>query len=346
MEPASAGGQAGALKGLDPDPLGGAASLLPSSSVLDLDGAIILGQALLANLGQVVLGTSGALTAAAVAALSGGHLLIEDVPGVGKTVLARAMAASLGAELSRVQGHPDLLPSDVTGVSVFSPDTSSWEFRPGPVFAHVVLVDELNRTPPRTQSALLETMEEQQVSVDGQSWPLPRPHMVIATQNPHSQRGTFPLVESQLDRFAIATAIGYPDAANEVHLASHVGGKFALADLQPVCAPEAWLEAQRATESVAVAPAVAQYAVELCRTTRTAPGVRLGASPRAAIWLIRAAQAHAVLYGRQYVAPDDVKAVAIGCLAHRIITDEDDAGFGPGVQVVQGILEATPTPRP
>ncbi len=347
MEPASVGGQAGALRGLGPHPWGeDDGGRLPSASALDLDGAIALGQALVTNLGQVVLGTRGALTAAAVAALSGGHLLIEDVPGVGKTVLARAMAISVGAELSRVQGHPDLLPSDVTGVSVFSPDTSTWEFRPGPVFAHVVLVDELNRTPPRTQSALLETMEEQQVSVDGQSWPLPSPHMVIATQNPHSQRGTFPLVESQLDRFAIATAIGYPDAANEVHLASHVGGKFALADLPPVCSPEVWLEAQRVTESVAVAPAVAQYAVELCRTTRTAPGVRLGASPRAAIWLIRSAQAHAVLSGRHYVAPDDVKAVAIGCLAHRIVTEEDDAGFAPAVRIVEGILEATPTPRP
>ena len=217
----------------------------------------------------------------------GGHLLIEDVPGVGKTVLARALAASLGAELSRVQGHPDLLPSDVTGVSVFSPDTGSWDFRPGPVFAHVVLVDELNRTPPRTQSALLETMEEQQVSVDGQTWPLPRPHLVIATQNPRSQRGTFPLVESQLDRFAIATSIGYPDADNEAQLARHQAGKFALAELTPVCTTQGWWHAQAATESVLVSPAVAQYAVQLCRATRSAPGVRLGASPRAAIWLIR-----------------------------------------------------------
>ena len=196
--------------------------------VRDLDDAVALGQALVRNLRQVVFGSEGALTAAAVAALSGGHLLIEDVPGVGKTVLARTLAASLGAELSRVQGHPDLLPSDITGVSVFMPDTGSWDFRPGPVFAHVVLVDELNRTPPRTQSALLETMEERQVSVDGQTWPLPNPHLVIATQNPYSQRGTFPLVESQLDRFAMATAIGYPDAAEEVQLALHRGGTYAL----------------------------------------------------------------------------------------------------------------------
>ena len=220
------------------------------------------GESLLRNLGLVVLGTGDALVAAAVAALSGGHLLIEDVPGVGKTVLARALATSLGAELSRVQGHPDLLPSEITGVTVFGPDTGSWDFRPGPVFANVVLVDELNRTPPRTQSALLETMEERQVSVDGESWPLPQPHMVIATQNPQSQRGTFPLVESQLDRFSMATSLGYPDAVHEAQLALHGGGKYALVELLPVCTTEEWLGAQRATESVPVQPSIAEYAVD------------------------------------------------------------------------------------
>jgi MoxR-like ATPase len=313
---------------------------------VDFDHAIALGRAIVENLGQVVLGAPQALTASAVAALSGGHLLIEDVPGVGKTVLARALASSLGTELSRVQGHPDLLPSDITGVSVYSPDTTNWEFRPGPVFAHVVLCDELNRTPPRTQSALLETMEEQQVTVDGESWRLPSPHMVIATQNPRSQRGTFPLVESQLDRFSIATTIGYPDASNEVHLALHDGGKYALADLKPVCSTREWLQAQRTTESVRVAPAVAEYTVELCRATRSAPGVRLGASPRAAIWLIRSAQAQAILSERNYVAPVDVKDVSIACLAHRLLTDEGEEGIEWGSRLVKGILEAVPTPRP
>jgi MoxR-like ATPase len=308
--------------------------------------AIALGEALLDNLGLVLLGTTTALTAAAIAVLSGGHLLIEDVPGVGKTVLARSLALSLGAELSRVQGHPDLLPSDVTGVSVFSPDTSTWEFRPGPVFAHVVLVDELNRTPPRTQSALLETMEEQQVSVDGESWPLPRPHMVIATQNPLSQRGTFPLVESQLDRFAVATEVGYPDAATEAQLVLHRGGKFAIGDLRPVATPQSWLEAQRATESVPVKPAVAEYAVSVCRASRSAPGVRLGASPRAAIWLIRCAQAHAILARRSFVTPADVKSVAVGCLAHRLVTDEGEASATQGAHIIENLLEGTPAPRP
>jgi MoxR-like ATPase len=256
------------------------------------------------------------------------------------------MATSLGAELSRIQGHPDLLPSDVTGVSVFSPNTASWEFRRGPVFAHVVLLDELNRTPPRTQSALLETMEEQQVSVDGQAWPLPRPHMVIATQNPRSQRGTFPLVESQLDRFAMATSIGYPDEALEADLVLHAGGKFALRHLQPVCTPALWLEAQRATESVPVNPTVATYAVQLCRATRNAPGVRLGASPRAAISLIRAAQAYAVLSGRGYVTPEDIQAVAVSCLAHRLVIDESDDSIGAARHVVHQVLDAVPAPRP
>ena len=221
-------------------------------------------------------------------------------------------------------------------MSVFSPDTGTWEFRPGPVFAHVVLVDELNRTPPRTQAALLETMEEQQVSVDGESWPLPRPHLVIATQNPLSQLGTYPLVESQLDRFALATAIGYPDAEIETRLVLHGGGKFALGALRRACARTAqWLEAQRATETVDVATAVAEYAVALCRASRSATGVRLGRQPA------RRHLAHPSGPGprrarraRSFVTPDDVKAVAVACLAHRLVTDE---GVEQGVAVVRSL---------
>jgi MoxR-like ATPase len=348
MEPAEATKQAEGHRGVhSPDravpPPGADAGFSADTS---LAAAVALGRALIDNLGRVLLGSPDVLVTAVVAALAGGHLLIEDVPGVGKTVLARALALSLGVELSRVQGHADLLPSDVTGVSVFSPDTATWEFRPGPVFAHVVLVDELNRTPPRTQSALLETMEEQQVTVDGETWPLPRPHMVIATQNPLSQRGTYPLVESQLDRFALATSIGYPDAALESQLVMHHGGKFALHDLRPVCTPADWMAAQAATESVPVAVPVAEYAVGLCRATRQAPGVRLGASPRSAIWLIRSAQSHALVSGRDYVAPDDVKAVAVGCLAHRIVTHDPEDAAGQGAHIVRQLLDATPAPRP
>ncbi|HLX89383.1 MAG TPA: MoxR family ATPase, partial [Acidimicrobiales bacterium] len=230
-----------------------------------------------------------------------------------------------------------------TGVSVFMPDSRTWEFRRGPVFANVVFFDELNRTPPRTQAALLETMEERQVTVDGVSWPLPEPHLVIATQNPLSQLGTFPLVESQLDRFAVSTSIGYPDADTEARLVAHQGGKPALAELGPVCTPAQWHGAQLVVEQVPVAEAVAQYAVALVRATRTAPGVRLGASPRAAIWLIRTAQAHAVLAGRDFVTPHDVKAMAPGCLAHRLLTDR---GGDEGLAAVAGVLDHVPAPRP
>ena len=308
--------------------------------------AVALGQALLDNLGRVVCGTHGALTAAVVATLAGGHLLIEDVPGVGKTVLARALARSLGAELSRIQGHPDLLPSDVTGMSVYSPTRESWELRPGPVFAHLVLADELNRTPPRTQAALLESMEESQVTVDGTSWPLPQPHMVIATQNPLSQRGTFPLVESQLDRFALATSVGYPDQEAEVRLVRREGGRAALDDLPAVTDIAGWREAREATATVTVTGPVATYAVELCRATRRAPGVRLGASPRAAIWLIRAAQAHAVVCGRGFVSPGDVQAVADSCLTHRLDFEDTDGSVSAGAAVVSDLLGRVPAPRP
>jgi MoxR-like ATPase len=318
----------------------------PPAPTLDIEGAMALGQALVANVKKVMLGAPDAVLAAAVAVLSGGHLLIEDVPGVGKTVLARAIAVSLGSEMSRVQGHADLLPSDVTGVSIFSPDTKKWEFHRGPVFARVVLFDELNRTPPRTQSALLETMEEHQVTVDGQSWPLPRPHFVVGTQNPLSQRGTYPLVESQLDRFSMSTSIGYPAIEDETNLVLQESGRFALEDLQPICTAEAWTQAQALTETVTVDQTVARYAVELCRATRRRPEVRLGVSPRAAIWLVRSARAHALLAGRTFTTPGDIKAVAIGALAHRILLQESDSGSDLAGNLVKELLETTPSPRP
>ncbi len=307
------------------------------------DDFVALARVLYDNLRTVLLGVPDAVTVAVVAALSGGHLLIEDVPGVGKTVLARTLAVSLGAGLSRVQGHPDLLPSDVTGVSMYSQDTGAWEFRAGPVFAHVLLLDELNRTPPRTQSALLEAMEEKQVTVDGRSWALPHPHLVIATQNPIGQLGTYPLVESQLDRFALSTPLGYPDAGAETQLTLHHGGREALATLRAACTTEDWLRAIAASRQIAMAPEIAGYVVALSRATREAATVRLGASPRASISLARSAQAHALLYGRDYVLPADVQAMAVPALAHRLVTDGHP---GAGAAVVADVLRTTPAPRP
>ncbi len=321
----------------DDEPPAGA----PAVDTGPIDEAVVTGRALHAALSGVLLGTPVAVTTAVVAALSGSHLLIEDVPGVGKTVLAKALATALGVELSRVQGHPDLLPSDVTGVTVFSPDNGTWEFRPGPVFGHVVLLDEMNRTPPRTQSALLEAMEEQQVSVDGESWPLPRPHLVIGTQNPIGQLGTYPLVESQLDRFGLSTSIGYPAADVETRLVLHNGGRYALDRLVPVSDADGWRRAIAATTSVHVATPVAEYAVSLVRATRTAGTVRLGASPRAAISLLRSAQAYAVLSARAYTTPQDVQAVAVACLAHRLIAESGSDG---GPALVGRIVADLPVP--
>lgn len=310
---------------------------------MDLADAGALARALHASLGRVVLDADGPVTVAVVAAVSGGHLLIEDVPGTGKTVMARTLATALGAEMSRVQGHTDLLPTDVTGVSVYAPDEGEWHFHPGPVFANVLLLDELNRTPPRTQSALLEAMAEEQVTVDGARWPLPRPHLVIATQNPAEQLGTFPLVESQLDRFALATPLGYPDAGTELRLALGEGGQEELERLVPICTTADWARLVAACGRVHIDRAVAAYAVQLARSTREHPAVRLGASPRASITLVRAGQAHALLHGRGYATPDDMQAMAASALAHRLITD---GGAEHRLAIVEELVRTTAVPRP
>jgi MoxR-like ATPase len=298
-------------------------------------------------LSSVVLGTPEAITTAVVAVLAGGHLLIDDVPGVGKTMLAKAIAVSVTARLARIQGHPDLLPSDISGVSVYSAESRTWEFKPGPVFANVLLFDELNRTPPRSQAALLEAMEERQVTVDGQSWPLPVPHLVLATQNPIGHAGTYPLVESQMDRFLLATSLGYPDAATEARLALGRGAQPTLDTLAPVAGLDELKAAQRATLEVYVAPAVAEYAVSIVRATRSLPGVMLGASPRAAIALLAAARAYAVLEGRDFTAPGDIKAVAPACLSHRLVTDtEPSKALSAGRAHVEEVLGTLLAPRP
>jgi MoxR-like ATPase len=305
-----------------------------------------LGKQLMSNLCRVVLGAEAACRTATIALLAGGHLMIEDVPGVGKTMLAKAMGASIGTTVARIQGNPDLLPSDITGVSIYNEATKDWEFRPGPVFAHVVLFDELNRTPPRSQAALLESMEEGQVSVDGRSWPLPLPHLVLATQNPVEQAGTYPLVESQMDRFMLSTRIGYPDAATEAALARGHGAQPTLSSLAVIASPAGLAAAQDEVGRIHVHDAVADYAVAIVRASRTVPDVRLGASPRAAIALIAAARAEAALSGRSYVTPGDVKRVAPAALGHRLAVDGSGSSVQSGFGVVERLLGAVPTPRP
>jgi MoxR-like ATPase len=281
---------------------------------------------------------------ALVALLSGGHLLVEDVPGVGKTLLAKALARSVGGMFRRVQCTPDLLPSELTGVSVFHLAGNEWEFRPGPLFAHIVLVDELNRATPRTQSALLEAMEERQVTVDGITRPLPHPFFLVATQNPYETIGTFPLVEGQLDRFSIVTRIGPPDPATERELLLGEGGEDALADLDSVSDPVALGDAMQTVRRIHCEPVVADYVIALSSATREDPDVAIGASPRASLALVHAAQAHALLDGRSYVVPDDVKRLSIPVLAHRLVL-RDPTTLSDAQAFLGRLVEQVPVPR-
>jgi MoxR-like ATPase len=282
---------------------------------------------------------------ALVALLSGGHLLVEDVPGTGKTLLAKALAGAIGGRFRRVQCTPDLLPADVTGTAVFGPATGAWEFRPGPVFANVLLVDEVNRASPRTQAALLEPMEEHQVTVDGVTHGLPEPFFVVATQNPAGAAGTFPLPESQLDRFAIVCTIGLPSRAAEREILSGRGGTDALDAIVPVTTPDVLADAIASVRDVHCAASVVDYVLDVAAATREHPDVLVGASPRASLGLLHAAQAHATVAGRDFVSPDDVKSVAPHVLAHRLVLSNgvDTAG---ATRVVQDIVAAVATPRP
>lgn len=257
--------------------------------------------------------------------LAQGHLLIEDVPGVGKTSLARSLATALGMTWHRIQFTPDLLPSDVTGVSVFHQGSQSFEFHPGPVFASIVLADEINRASPRTQSALLEVMEERTVTVDGISHAVPEPFLVMATQNPIDSEGTFPLPEAQLDRFLMSIAIGYPDATAEARVLANAHDGVRIDAIPHVGDPRDVLDLIDSARSVFVDPAVIDYLVSVTAATRTAPGVRLGASPRGSVGLMRAAQASALMAGRNYVVPADAQRLAVPVLAHRLILDDSEA---------------------
>ncbi|MGW7516745.1 AAA family ATPase [Streptomyces sp. NPDC054796] len=277
--------------------------------------------------------------------LAEGHLLIEDVPGVGKTMLAKALARSIDCSVRRIQFTPDLLPSDITGVSVFDQQRKDFEFKPGAIFAQIVIGDEINRASPKTQSALLESMEERQVTIDGQTYTLPDPFMVVATQNPVEMEGTYPLPEAQRDRFMARVSIGYPSPAAELEMLDVHGGASPLDDLQPVAHAHEITKLIDAVRHVHVADPVRRYAVELVSATRSHPDLRLGASPRATLHLVRAARASAALSGREYALPDDVQALAVPVLAHRLLpTAQAQLNRRTAEQVVAEIVQRVPVP--
>ena len=301
------------------------------------------GEKVLANVERVIIGKHHEVRLALVALLCRGHLLIEDVPGTGKTVLAKAIARSLGCSFRRIQFTPDLLPSDVTGLSIYNQKTQEFEFRPGPIMSQVVLADEINRATPKTQSSLLETMEERQATIDGTTYSMPDPFLVIATQNPIEYEGTFALPEAQLDRFMLRIRLGYPEPLEEIVILDEQKRSHPLEELEVVCSVDELRAMQTAVRDIYVDPTVADYIVRLVSATRSHPDVYLGASPRGSIALYRAGQALAGLLGRDYVIPDDIKALAEPALAHRLIIKTSstihDVQSG---NVVRELLDSTP----
>ncbi|MGZ4652538.1 AAA family ATPase [Oryzihumus sp.] len=294
---------------------------------------------------SVIEGKPDVVTTAITVLLAGGHLLIEDVPGVGKTMLAKALARSIDCSVRRIQFTPDLLPSDITGVSVFNQDLRDFEFRPGAIFANVVVGDEINRASPKTQSAMLECMEEGQVTVDGQTYELHKPFIVMATQNPIEMEGTYPLPEAQRDRFMARISMGYPSPAAEVAMLETHGDTSPLDDLVPVTDGETVAKLIETVRTLWTSPAVKQYVVDLITATRSTPALRLGASPRASLHLLRRARAHAALAGRDHVLPDDVQALLVPVLAHRLLlTGETQLARRTPADVLHEIVRRVPVP--
>ncbi len=298
-----------------------------------------------ANVERVVVGKSGVIRLLLAALLCEGHVLVEDVPGIGKTTLAKALAQSLGCSFRRIQFTPDLMPADITGVHYYDPRTGEFRFREGPIVANIVLADELNRATPRTQSALLEAMEERQLTVEGVTTVLPRPFLVIATQNPIELEGTFPLPEAQLDRFFLRLRIGYPDESSEDEMVERHGRSNPFEGLNPVLSAEEIVAFSAALQRLYVDPEVRRYAVRIVRATREEPALELGASPRASLALFRAARAHAALEGRDFALPDDVKAMAPHVLAHRLILSSQARLRGRTAEdVLREVIERVPVP--
>ena len=299
------------------------------------------------NMSQVIVGKRDAIELLLVALLAEGHALIEDVPGLGKTLMAKSLARTIGGTFKRVQFTPDLLPADITGFSVYNQQAGQFTYQSGPVISNILLADEINRTIPRTQSSLLESMEERQVTVDGRTYSLPHPFFVMATQNPIELEGTFPLPEAQLDRFLLKLRLGYPEKEEEISMLERFREKDPLGNLKAVASPEQITDLQGARKKIRLSLPVREYIAEIVRATRESKSLRFGASPRGSLGLMRSGQALAALQGRDFVLPDDIKGLVVPVLAHRLIlTDEERLRGGMPENLLEEILEKIPVPAP